>query len=77
MSAFRFLRQPARTIAPRPPANRAKVPGSGVAEGGSGGSVAGAVIGVMVQLEPFQETISLEVVELFVAMNCDPSNCSQ
>lgn len=37
----------------------------------------GAVIGVMIQVEPVQVTISLDVAELSVVMKVDPSNCSQ
>lgn len=35
------------------------------------------VIGVNVNADPFQDTMLLEVVELSVLMNCDPSHCSQ
>jgi len=37
-AAFRFLRQPSRPSAPRPPANSGRAAGSGVAIGVAGGS---------------------------------------
>lgn len=59
-----------KAISPSPVANSGAVLGRGVV-------LTGAVMGVIDQLEPFQDTMSLEVEGLSVVMSCDPAHCSQ